>query len=425
MQKRMVCVSQSQPGSSRLLWLMAGAVLLVGLLGCFLIFGVGAFLLPARAVAQPVPISVEQAALPTATPRPQVIVQPPAEGMDYETAVLMRIYETVNPSVVNITVYQMGSSIHDNTIPGLNPDDFYAASGGSGFVWDSQGHIVTNNHVVEAADRIIVKFADGTMAPAEVTGTDVDSDLAVVKINPAGYALVPVLVGNLDDVRVGQRVAAIGNPFGLEGTLTSGIVSAIGRSIPARASFSIPSSIQTDAPINPGNSGGPLLNEQGEVIGVNAQIRSEERANSGVGFAIPISIVERVVPSLIAQGLYDHPYIGISGTTFSPICSTELGIGAALRGALVVGVIDGTPAEDAGLRAGRQRIETEYPEICPDTTGGDLITAVDDRAVGSFDEVLSYLQRFASPGDTIDFTVLRGGEYFQIPVTLAARPRNE
>lgn len=425
MQKRILPVYESKPSSTRFVWLVAAGVVVVVLFGCLSLFAAGALLRPSLASAQPAPISLEQVALPSPTPRPQIIVQPPAEGVDYESAVLMRIYETVNPSVVNITVYQLGSSLHATEVPGLNPDDFYSASGGSGFVWDASGHIVTNNHVVEGAERIIIRFFDGTMSPAEVLGTDVDSDLAVLKINPTGYNLVPVLVGNLDEVRVGQRVAAIGNPFGLEGTLTSGIVSAIGRSIPARASFSIPSSIQTDAPINPGNSGGPLLNERGEVIGVNAQIRSEERANSGVGFAIPISIVERVVPSLIAQGRYEHPYIGISGATYSPICSASLGLEPTLRGALVVSVLQGTPASDAGLRAGRRNVETEYPEICPAASGGDLITAVNDTGVGSFDEVLSYLQRFASPGDTINFTVLRDGSYFQIPVTLAARPRAE
>ena len=177
-------------------------------------------------------------------------------------------------------------------------------SSGSGFVWDSLGHVVTNNHVVEDAEQLQVTFSDGTVAVADLVGTDADSDLAVLRIEPDGYILVPVAVGNMDDVQVGMRVAAIGNPFGLEGTLTSGIVSAIGRSIPARGGFSIPDSIQTDAAINPGNSGGPLLNEQGELIGVNAQIRSDVRANSGVGFAIPVSIVERVVPSIIENGRY-------------------------------------------------------------------------------------------------------------------------
>jgi 2-alkenal reductase len=362
--------------------------------------------------------------LPTPTPRPLTVVQPPPGGVDYETAVLTNIYEQVNPSVVNISIYALGSSLHNEVIPGLDPDNLFPTSGGSGFVWDADGHIVTNQHVIEGADRIVVKFSDGTMSVAEVVGADVDSDLAVLRIDPTGYTLLPVLRGNLDDVRVGQRVAAIGNPFGFEGTLTSGIVSAIGRSIPSRASFSIPASIQTDAPINPGNSGGPLLNERGEVIGVNAQIRSEERANSGVGFAIPISIVERVIPALIANGEYQHPYIGISGATFSPICANLLGYDPTLRGAIVVDVLRGTPAARAGLLGGTSDLESDYPDICPQRQGGDMIVAVNDLPVTSFDDVLSFLQRFTSPGDTVDFTVLRDGEALRIAVTLAARPRN-
>ena len=195
---------------------------------------------------------------------------------------------------------------------------------------------MTNNHVVDNADELQVTFSDGRVAVAEVIGTDLDSDLAVLRIDPEGYDLVPIQRGAWTDIFVGMRVAAIGNPFGLEGTLTGGIVSAMGRSIPARSSYSIPDTIQTDAAINPGNSGGPLLNERGELIGVNAQIRSDERVNSGVGFAIPISIVERVVPELIADGRYEHSYMGVSGGTYSPICAELLGLPKNVRGALVM-----------------------------------------------------------------------------------------
>jgi 2-alkenal reductase len=321
---------------------MGGAALAL-LSGCALIFAASLFLRGNLSAARP-STEVQQAALPTPTPRPLVIVQPPADGVDYESAVLMQLYRQVNPSVVNVAIYQKGANIHSADIAGLDDDGYYEAGSGSGFVWDSEGHIVTNNHVVEGAERIVVRFSDGTMSAGEVIGADRHSDLAVILIDPEGYNLVPVRPGNLDDVQVGQRVAAIGNPFGLDGTLTSGIVSAIGRSIPSVASFSIPASIQTDAPINPGNSGGPLLNERGEVIGVNAQIRSEERANSGVGFAIPISIVKRVVPALIEEGRYRHPYIGISGSSFSPICADEQGLDPRTRGAMVLKVLPGTPA---------------------------------------------------------------------------------
>ena len=206
------------------------------------------------------------------TPRPQIIVQPPADGTDYESAVLRNIYEQNNASVVNITVWMDHPPMDgESTLPIPLPDnneELLPLVNGSGFVWDADGHIVTNNHVVEEGQRFQVTFFDGTSALADVIGRDADSDLAVLKIDPEGYDLVPVRSGSMDDIYVGMRVAAIGNPFGLQGTLTSGIVSALGRTIPSRGSFSIPDSIQTDAAINPGNSGGPLLNERGEVIGL-------------------------------------------------------------------------------------------------------------------------------------------------------------
>jgi 2-alkenal reductase len=222
-----------------------------------------------------------------------------------------------------------------------------------------------------------------------------------------------------------MRVAAIGNPFGLQGTLTSGIVSAIGRSIPAptMGNYSIPDSIQTDAAINPGNSGGPLLNERGEVIGVNAQIRSEVRANSGVGFAVPASILGRVVPSLIENGRYEHSYLGVSGVTYSPLCGPDLDLDPAQRGVIVEQVLDGGPAERAGLRGANRPVDTEYPTICPDVTGGDLVTAIEGQPVSSFEEMLTYLARYTSPGDTVQLTVLRDGEERQVDLTLGTRPR--
>jgi 2-alkenal reductase len=363
----------------------------------------------------------EQAAVPP-TPLPQVVVQPPPDGIDYESAVLRNVYEQVGPSVVNITVnmdHPLVSGGED--IPG----DLEITSSGSGFVWDTDGHVVTNYHVVEGADKVQVTFSDGTVSIAEVIGEDEDSDLAVLKIEPAGYNLVPVRLGNMDDVFVGMRVAAIGNPFGLQGTLTSGIVSAIGRSIPAPTvgNYSIPDSIQTDAAINPGNSGGPLLNERGEVIGVNAQIRSEVRANSGVGFAIPVSILARVAPSLIDNGRYEHSYLGVSGATFSPLCGPDLDLDPQQRGVLVEQVMDGGPAERAGLLGASRRIETEFPSICPRVSGGDLVTAIDGRPVSSFEEMLAYMARYTSPGDTVELTVLRDGVERLIDLTLGTRPQ--
>lgn len=362
-----------------------------------------------------------------ATPAPLMIVQPPPEGIDYESAVLRNLYEQNNRSVVNITVWMDHPALNSGSLlPRTSPDEnaLLPLVNGSGFVWDTLGHIVTNAHVVEEGKRFQVTFYDGAVAIGEVIGRDPDSDLAVIRIDPEGYELIPVKLGNMDEVFVGMRVAAIGNPFGLQGTLTSGIVSALGRTIPStRSSYSIPDSIQTDAAINPGNSGGPLFNERGEVIGVNAQIRSEVRANSGVGFAIPVAIVQRVVPSLIEKGYYEHSYMGISGMTFSPICGDEQGIDKNKRGVIIDEVLRGTPAARAGLRGNSTTIRTAFPGVCPSRTGGDFIVAVDGRPLSTFDDLLVYLARYTSPGDTITLTVERRGELLDIPLTLAPRPR--
>ncbi len=365
-----------------------------------------------------------QAALPA--PRPLVVVAP-EDGVDYENAVFANLYTQVNPSVVNVTSLSSLESLQDaaphNFAPrGYDPDDLLQRGSGSGFVWDAFGHIVTNNHVIADADELHVTFSDGRVSVAELVGTDLDSDLAVLLIDPEGYDLVPIQRGSLDDIFVGMRVAAIGNPFGLEGTLTGGIISAMGRSIPARENYSIPDSIQTDAAINPGNSGGPLLNERGELIGVNAQIRSDERSNSGVGFAIPISIVNRVVPELIADGQYEHSYMGVSGQTYNPICADLLGLPKSARGSLVMEVLRGTPAARAGLRAGETRVDSPYPGICPSVAGSDLIVAVNGQPVTTFDDILKYLARYGEPGGELPLTVLRDGEEITVTLTLTERP---
>ena len=408
--------------STLVVFVVAGVVLLSS---CFLIMaGVALFGINSvsSAASSSAPIAREIAQQPT--PRPPATVAPPPDGIDYESAVLRSVYEQVNPSVVNITV-NMEHPLLSGSDEEL-PEGFEITSSGSGFVWDTDGHIVTNYHVVEGASSVQVTFSDGTMALAEVVGQDDDSDLAVIQIDPTGYALVPVRLGDIADIYVGMRVAAIGNPFGLQGTLTSGIVSAIGRSIPAPitgSNYSIPDSIQTDAAINPGNSGGPLLNERGEVIGVNAQIRSEVRSNSGVGFAVPVSIISRVVPSLIESGSYAHSFLGVSGSTFSPICADELGLEPTVRGVIVGEAIAGGPAERAGLRGAERRIDSAYPTICPNAAGGDLVMAINGQALTSFDDMLIYMARYTSPGDTVQLTILRDGEESQVDLTLAARPR--
>ena len=419
--------------SNRSVWLIVGGIgTLVIFALCAIVVVAGYFFvsIPASRSESSEPASlrapiVQQLATPVSPAQPIVISE---DATDYETAVLVAIYEKVGPSVVNVDVLTFERNLPQQLLPPstqIDPDTLIPQGQGSGFVWDTDGHIVTNAHVVDNADQVQITFPDGTITIAEVVGVDRHSDLAVLKIDPTGYNLVPVAPGNLDEMKVGMRVAAIGNPFGFEGTLTSGIVSAIGRSIPGLASFSIPESIQTDAAINPGNSGGPLLNERGEVIGVNAQIRTEGGSNSGVGFAIPITIVERVIPVLIAEGRYEHSFIGISGNTFSPICAEGLGLDAEIRGAYVSVVLPGTPAAKGGLRGGSLEVQNDSIGICPTEAGGDLITAIDGSPVARFDDLLIYLERYTSPGDSVTLTVLRDGKTIEVDVTLAARPETQ
>lgn len=422
---------ENQNRNNGLIWLIGGVLILL-IFGCSLTVAASYLAVrqntasaPRAAEARPVVDTDDVVLRPT--PAPVIRIATPEAGLDYESAVYANLYNQVNPSVVNVTILGSASAIHsllpEAVTPGnTDPEDLFSFGSGSGFVWDAEGHIVTNNHVVAGGEEVQITFADGRMALATIVGADVDSDLAVLKIDPEGYDLRPIARGAIDDVFVGMRVAAIGNPFGLEGTLTTGIVSALGRSIPARNRYSIPDAIQTDAAINPGNSGGPLLNEQGALIGVNAQIRSEERANSGVGFAIPISIVERVVPQLIADGRYQHAYIGISAQTFSPVCSESMGLAKSIRGAVVLEVLPGTPAARAGVRDGTRVVDTRYPDMCPSIAGGDVITAIGAQPVVTFDDVLIYLQRNTAPGDTVALTVLRNGESIVLDVTLAPRP---
>jgi len=338
--------------------------------------------------------------------------------LDVETQILIEVYRKVNPSVVNVTnLARVELFAEEEAIP---------QGEGSGFVWDDQGHIVTNAHVVEGADEVQVTLYDGLTLPAQVVGEDPDSDLAVVKIDPRGLELRPVELGNIDEVVVGQRAIAIGNPFGYEGTLTQGIVSAIGRTIPSLTAFNIPEAIQTDAAINPGNSGGPLLDSQGRLIGVNAQIESTVRANAGVGFAVPVNIVKRVVPALITDGRYDHAWLGISGQTYSPAWADALGFSEETRGAYVMLVEPGGPSDKAGLRAGTRQTDVllrlDFGQPVYLEAGGDLIVALDDQPIKNFDDLLVYLERYKSPGDRVDLTVLRGDGQQIITVQLGKRP---
>ncbi len=327
-------------------------------------------------------------------------------------ALLTELYRRVSPGVVSILV-----------------TDVAGGSAGSGFVFDKQGHIVTNFHVVEGADLVEIDFPSGYKARGEVIGTDLDSDLAVVKVAAPAEVLLPLQMGDSDLVQVGQTVIAIGNPFGLSGTMTVGIVSAKGRTLESLRQteggsfFTAGDIIQTDAAINPGNSGGPLINLNGEVIGVNRAIRTTgatptgDPVNSGIGFAISGNIVRRVVPVLIEKGYYDYPYLGVTSRedlTLEMI--EELGL-PRQTGAYITSVTPGGPADQAGLRGGSQ--PTSFPGL---TKGGDLIIGIDGRPVASFGEMLSYLINTKGPGDQVTLTILRNGVEKEVTLTLGKRP---
>lgn len=358
--------------------------------------------LPARSLtdSQPTPISQENNLTATAdTPRIEFITD--------EDQVLVDMYSRLNPSVVNITVY-------------LNQDgmlDSFAQ--GSGFVYDDQGHILTNAHVVHGTDGVEVTFSDGLIREATVVGEDLNSDLAVIKVElPDGISSIPL--GMMDELAVGQTVVAIGNPFGLEGTLTRGIISALGRTIPALTVFSIPQAIQTDAAINPGNSGGPLLNLNGEVVGVNAQIETSGTSDSniGVGFAIPVSIIRRIVPALIETGHYDWPWLGVSGYTVNPSLVKAMNLPVE-QGAYVSSLTEDGPALAAGLQATTETITQDGRQV---ELGGDVITAIDGQPVKTFDDILVYLSLQTNPGQEITLTILRDGKYQDVTLELGTRP---
>ncbi len=302
---------------------------------------------------------------------------------------------------------------------------------GSGFVYDGQGNIVTNYHVIEGADTVEVRFTSGYMAYGEVIGTDLDSDLAIVKVDAPASELYPLPLGDSESLKVGQTVIAIGNPFGLNSTMTVGIISALGRTLDSAHQtgegnfFTAGDIIQTDAAINPGNSGGPLFNVNGEVIGVNRAIRTTsftetgEPVNSGIGFAISINMVKRVAPVLIEKGKYDYPYLGISSLPSDlltlPVVEA-LGL-KSYTGAYVTDVVDGGPADKAGIIPG-----IEPTSIQNLLGGGDLIVAIDGRPVRTFDEMLAYLITNKGPGDSVVLQVLRGDERVDVTVVLGSRP---
>ena len=293
---------------------------------------------------------------------------------------------------------------------------------GSGIVYDVSGHIITNNHVVEDSQKTTVTFLDGTSYNAKVIGTDPYTDLAVIKVDVNPSLLHPLPIGDSATLRVGDQVAAIGNPFGLSGSMTSGIVSQLGRllSTPGTASFSIPDVIQTDAAVNPGNSGGPLLNMKGQVIGINTAIQSGTGEFAGIGFAVPSNTVSKIVPILINEGKYKHPWLGISGVDIDPDLANVLGL-QDTRGLLVVSVVKDSPAEKAGLHGSTETKEIDGIKY---QIGGDVILSVDHNDVRKIDDILIHLQREKKVGDTIDLEILREGRVTNFELTLEERPNN-
>jgi serine protease Do len=352
---------------------------------------------------------------------------------------LVALYHNANPSVVSIQVREPATAETSQQMPTLpqipgfpqfqfpqqQQQDQYVYGQGSGFVYDTAGHIVTNFHVAGNADQIQVIFADGTSLDATLVGGDPDSDLAVVKVDPSKVDLQPLAIGNSDDLSVGDMVAAIGNPFGLEGSMTSGIVSALGRMLPSQAQmadgsrFNITDLIQTDAAINPGNSGGPLLNLAGEVVGVNTAIESSNSQYAGIGFAVPSNAVARVVPALIDSGRYEHAWLGIAGRTLTADFATAMNLDATQTGVLVATVQADSPASRANLRGSSTDVTIQEQTT---QVGGDVIVSVNGNPINNFDDLLNFITNDASVGQTITLGILRGGETINVDVTLAARP---
>ncbi|MCA9950511.1 MAG: trypsin-like peptidase domain-containing protein [Anaerolineales bacterium] len=331
---------------------------------------------------------VQTQAAQSNSPTPNITVD--SSLLEQENA-FIQVYEQVNPSVVHIGLVD---------------------GQGSGFVFDESGYIVTNNHVVAGASSITVTFHDGSQLDAKLVGTDPDSDLAVVKVAAKTGTLQALPLANSEQLRVGQIVVAIGSPFGLESTLTTGVISGLNRTFPGNGSYTIPDIIQTDAAINPGNSGGPLLDLQGRLIGVNTAIESPVRGSSGVGFAVPANIVAKVIPQLINGGAAAHPWLGISGSELSAQLADSFNLDAEQRGILVSSVSAGGPADRAGLRGAN--LQTNV--------AGDIIVGIDDQPVTEFDHLLGYIVQHTQVGQTVELQVLRNGELITVDVTMGERP---
>ena len=325
---------------------------------------------------------------------------------------LNTIYSTSLPSIVHIKVRQ--------TVPGFFQNQERTGEG-SGFIWDTEGNIVTNYHVVASASIVDVEFADGSQYPAAVIGLDPNSDLAIIKVNSNGKILTPLNLGDSTNVKVGNHTIVIGSPFGQEFSMSSGIVSAIKRTVPSQnAMFSIPNVIQTDAAINPGNSGGPLMDIEGNVIGINSQIISRSGGNQGIGFAIPINSVKKIIPTLIKGEKFEYPYIGITGMDLNTNLKKALEIASEIKGVMIVDVVKGSPADLGGLLGYTGTVSDNYNSY---PSGGDILTAINTMPIKSMSDLLTLLFSDYSPGDSVTFTILRDSSSLDLDITLISRPQ--
>ena len=324
---------------------------------------------------------------------------------------LIQLFEKAEPAVIQVNVKKIQSEDATEEVP---------SGSGSGFVYDDTGHIITNYHVIADALKITVTFLDGESYAAEIVGNDADLDLAVLKINARNSYLHHLEIGSSSELKVGQQVVAIGNPFGLSGSMTTGIVSQIGRLLPQESGYSIPNVIQTDAAINPGNSGGPLLNLNGEVVGINTAIQSETGNFTGVGFAIPSDTVNKVVPILIRDGGIRHPWLGVSGIDIDYELAEIRGLDST-KGFLIVSVIEGSPADIAGLMGTETRKMIDGRDVPMD---GDIIIKIDGDLVRKIADILVHLQMEKLVGDEMVLTILRDGEVMDKTIFLGERPSN-
>lgn len=356
-----------------------------------------------------------QKKVPEDTVKPAIITH--QESQTKQSSLLTTIFKKVEISVVQIT--SEVSTVNPNIIINGIPLESQSTKLGSGFVYDSLGRIITNNHVVAGATTVDVRFVDGNIYSAMVVGTDPYNDIAVLQITDdfSDKSLQPLPLGDSSQLEVGQQVIAIGNPHGLSNTMTTGIVSQVGRLLPnTELGYSIPSVIQTDAAINPGNSGGPLLDLQGHVIGINTAIQSATGDFAGIGFAVPSNTVKRIVPALIAEGKYSHPWLGVAGTSLTPDIAKQLDLPKNYKGVFITMVVEGGPAKKAGLQ--------EPSVVDREIRGGDVIIALDGQEVRDIDDLIIYLAENKSVGDSVVLQVNRDSNIVELTAILAERPAN-